>query len=59
MRFPEEEQLHDFEAWFDDLGISEQQAISEMLDVIELLPEFSKEWTISKLWSAVRDYLGE
>lgn len=36
----------------------EQEMIDSIPDAIDLLPEFSKQWTVAELWTAIRDYIG-
>jgi len=56
--YPLQGQLDDFCAWYDDLSSEKQNNLGEAIDSIEEIPEFSKEWTVRELWTAVRDFIG-
>lgn len=56
--YPPQEELDDFTAWYDDLGIRDQEHIETIPDDINLLPDFCRKWTVAELWTAIRDYLG-
>jgi len=50
--------VHDFEVWYDDQDKNTQNIVEELPENLDVLPEFCKKWTVSELWSAIRDYIG-
>jgi len=58
MNYPKENELRDFEAWYDDLSSSQQNNIDDITDIIDDFPQFCQKWTVAELWSVIRDYLG-
>jgi hypothetical protein len=47
--------VDDMRAWVEDLGHEGQESVDLVPEIIELLPQFVKNWTVTELVAAIMD----